>query len=973
MPQTDPRSSDSFTPRRLIVGDVVGPFDTPTTYVALIPSDGPIDPRELARRVVADMLARNGMPTDATTIEQILTMEEKDGIGFIKESTGALSPPRHGEWPGASHDGKNPDGTYTGYEITLDHGDQQRVLEYRKRILGPPLGEMDDQTKEKILLVIEALKQVANANGNEALSGALDTLKTGIELNDQDRVAQGLKMAGGGPAALFKLFEQVYDKKLDANGAGILTVGERYSDIKGIDAMNGFETFARISKVFSVGGDTANIYLNTYKMYRGVDENGKPLTAAQYAEAGLDLAQSLRSVGAITLEAAGEKLASTGLLRVAAYLEAANVPLSIVTLQYYGMKYVVEGAMDIHQVAADHEFRRRMGFQELGAGEFSGRLDTQLRNVEGMQTGPGNAAQTIVRMNQIIADGGKTAEMWHRYVALAVEPREMAEKLAAAKNTRDVQALGLSEQDLSRFADGFKKAYPAFVDACARDAAKTTQFRNYHEPWSDVLKDVRYVSLSEEKIQQLRKADIDLKASGLSLIPASILDKLAVKPGPDGTPTPPGAKSPDGTPPQKDASPTSEKPGKSPSAMADGRLREGERGEEVRWLQRKLETLGYTDDKGRKIGHNGVFNDATEDAVIKFQKAKGLPATGIADGPTLRALIHAEPEPKRTDPGTTAGRALADGILREGERGPEVGALQTRLRELGYTDDAGKPTPSTGTFGKSTREAVAQFQRENGIPETGIADDYTLAKMRLAQPRPAMNDGVLRPGESGQEVKELQTALKELGLLGKNGRELEITGRYDQDTATAVKTYQTQQGLPPTGIADTPTLIKLGLIVQVESKDPPSAIAPTKTADPASGNPPAASRDASGPTLSLRDETHPDHALYRQAYIRLDASRAAFGLTSETTVENAAAALAASAKAAGIAEIDTVTRGVSAKGETMLFAVQGKDPAWEGSKMASANFAQAVATPLEVSSGIANATKASEAQGDAARKQSVAM
>jgi peptidoglycan hydrolase-like protein with peptidoglycan-binding domain len=813
-------SGGSTTPR-LIVGDDTGTFKVPTTYVALIPADRPINQDELARLAIVDILTRNGMPTDATTVEQILEMEKKAGIGFTDESTQKLKPLEYGVWPGASYNGTNPDGTYTGYAVTLDYEDQQRVLDYRKQILGPPLGQMDDQTKEKILLVIEALKQIAKVNGNEALSGALDEIQTGIEGGDQDKIAKGFKMAGGGPAALFKLFEEVYDRKLDAKGAGILTVGERYANIKGIDAMNGFEVFGRISKAFSVGGDAANIYLNTYKMYRGVDENGKPLTPMQYAEAGLDLAQSLQSVGSIVLEKAGEKFASTSLLRAAAFLEAANVPLAIVSLQYYGMKYVVEGAVQINQVSADYEFRRRMGSQNMSASEFAAALDRKLGDVDKMPTGPNNAAQTIVRLNHMISDGGKTAEMWHRYAGLAIEPREMAEKLSSAKNIQEVLALGLSEKELTRYAEGFKKAYPAFVEACAKDAATTVLMsRTGYEPWRDVLKNVPYVSLSDEKIQQLRKAEIDLKSLGLNLVPDSIINKLAKEAG-FNTSTNPGstASSSEQNPSSQNARQTGGKSEKGTSPMEDGRLQEGERGKEVRWLQGKLEDLGYTDDKGKRIGHAGIYQHATAEAVAKFQKDHGLAATGVADAATLKALINTNVEPRltRTDNGS---RALADGVLREGERGPEVGVLQKFLSKLGYTDEDGKALPSTGMYGKSTREAVSQFQRENGIPETGIADGYTLAKIQVAQPRPAMNDSVLRPGESGPDVKDLQTTLKELGFQGKDGRELKETGRYDQDTAAAVKAYQQQNGLPATGIADRTTLIKLGVVIEVPSETP---------------------------------------------------------------------------------------------------------------------------------------------------------
>ena len=156
--------------------------------------------------------------------------------------------------------------------------------------------------------------------------------------------------------------------------------------------------------------------------------------------------------------------------------------------------------------------------------------------------------------------------------------------------------------------------------------------------------------------------------------------------------------------------------------MEDGRLQEGERGKEVRWLQGKLEALGYTDDNGRRIGQAGVYHHATTEAVTRFQKEHGLAATGVADTATLKTLINTnvEQKPTRVESGS---RALADGVLREGERGPDVAVIQTFLRKLGYTDEDGKAPPSTGVFGKSTREAVSSDGWAGRLPDNiGVAN-----------------------------------------------------------------------------------------------------------------------------------------------------------------------------------------------------------------------------------------------------------
>lgn len=75
--------------------------------------------------------------------------------------------------------------------------------------------------------------------------------------------------------------------------------------------------------------------------------------------------------------------------------------------------------------------------------------------------------------------------------------------------------------------------------------------------------------------------------------------------------------------------------------------------------------------------------------------------------------------------------ALSDGVLRQNERGPAVAALQKNLNLLGANDAAGHPLKPDGIYGRSTREAVEQFQLWSGMPTSGIADRATLDAVRV--------------------------------------------------------------------------------------------------------------------------------------------------------------------------------------------------------------------------------------------------
>lgn len=68
---------------------------------------------------------------------------------------------------------------------------------------------------------------------------------------------------------------------------------------------------------------------------------------------------------------------------------------------------------------------------------------------------------------------------------------------------------------------------------------------------------------------------------------------------------------------------------------------------------------------------------------------------------------------------------LRDGKLSLGEQGPEIGAVQRQLGGLGYTNARGELLVADDDFGRGTEHAVTQFQTDQGLPVTGIADEAT--------------------------------------------------------------------------------------------------------------------------------------------------------------------------------------------------------------------------------------------------------
>ena len=68
--------------------------------------------------------------------------------------------------------------------------------------------------------------------------------------------------------------------------------------------------------------------------------------------------------------------------------------------------------------------------------------------------------------------------------------------------------------------------------------------------------------------------------------------------------------------------------------------------------------------------------------------------------------------------------------LKQGDEGEDVRALQERLQALGYF--AGS---ADGRFGPDTGEALAEFQRQNGLLASGMLDEITFGVLWSPQAR----------------------------------------------------------------------------------------------------------------------------------------------------------------------------------------------------------------------------------------------
>ncbi len=76
---------------------------------------------------------------------------------------------------------------------------------------------------------------------------------------------------------------------------------------------------------------------------------------------------------------------------------------------------------------------------------------------------------------------------------------------------------------------------------------------------------------------------------------------------------------------------------------------------------------------------------------------------------------------------------MADNVLKHGERGDAVKALQVALNSAGIRDAQGQPLPTTGYYGDMTEAAVRQYQTQKGLEVDGKAGNDTLTALGLKQ------------------------------------------------------------------------------------------------------------------------------------------------------------------------------------------------------------------------------------------------
>lgn len=151
------------------------------------------------------------------------------------------------------------------------------------------------------------------------------------------------------------------------------------------------------------------------------------------------------------------------------------------------------------------------------------------------------------------------------------------------------------------------------------------------------------------------------------------------------------------------------------------------------------------------------------------------------------------------------------------QRSEHISEIQRYLHDISYFDAGIPRIIPDSIYGEETAQAVRSFQQRYGLLVNGEVNPATWERivevyLRLAgtpalplEVFPREVGRILDTGDEGFAVLVLQAILLSLTQRFPNLPKVAITGKYSEETATAVTAFQELSGLPPTGFVDRPT------------------------------------------------------------------------------------------------------------------------------------------------------------------------
>lgn len=248
-------------------------------------------------------------------------------------------------------------------------------------------------------------------------------------------------------------------------------------------------------------------------------------------------------------------------------------------------------------------------------------------------------------------------------------------------------------------------------------------------------------------------------------------------------------------------------------------LKVGSSGDDVKMIQRELNRIRQNYPAIPKIdSENGVFNEATKNAVKKFQQIFNLTADGIVGKQTwykisqiyvgVKKLAELQSEGEKLPITTTPPME----VLRFGSQGENVKIAQYMLSSISQFYDKVLPVKITGYFDEETLNSVKSFQQLFGLEADSIIGKDTWSKLykvyKMIEPYILNSSGklikypgyLIRKGQKGEDVKLIQIWLNGLSKVYPFIPSVDPDGIFGTKTMEAVLMFQTWAGLIVDGI-----------------------------------------------------------------------------------------------------------------------------------------------------------------------------
>jgi peptidoglycan hydrolase-like protein with peptidoglycan-binding domain len=214
-------------------------------------------------------------------------------------------------------------------------------------------------------------------------------------------------------------------------------------------------------------------------------------------------------------------------------------------------------------------------------------------------------------------------------------------------------------------------------------------------------------------------------------------------------------------------------------------------------------------------GHGGADPDrrpAQRREETPRERARGAPPVANERAAPPRQPKVAEPRPAlpahRVGSFAPSSGALARTAIPVGDplesRRATVRAVQAELLRRGY-----EPGSNDGSPGLVTRAAVLAYEHDQGLPLTADPSPEVLAHLRHGTSAPGVAIGLdgeaTQPaGQAENVIRSVQQSLRALGYLAASP-----DGQISDDTVRAIREFEMDTGLVPTGRISAPLVTRL--------------------------------------------------------------------------------------------------------------------------------------------------------------------